>query len=303
MPSTVCRATRAGRRIPTPSTTPTGSVGIGATAPIWGAIARRYAADTAGVPRSAGRQYSLVGDAELDEGAVWEAVLDPTVTDLGEIVWIVDFNRQSLDRVVPNISATRLQAMFSAAGWQVITLKYGRFQTELFARPGGEHLQRRIDEMSNPEYQRLLRCTPAELRERLPGAGDGAPAIAELLAGLDDADLTRVIRGLGGHDIPTLVDAFERIDDTRPTVIFAYTIKGNGLPSAGHPQNHSNLLKPEQLALVAEQLGEQRRRSVASLPRRLAPRLSRAPRSPRACGAPRSPPPSRPLFPRTSAAR
>ncbi len=234
----------------------TGSVGIGATAPIWGAIARRYAADTAGTPRSVGRQYSLVGDAELDEGAVWEAVLDQTVTELGELVWIIDFNRQSLDRVVPNISATRLQAMFSAAGWQVITLKYGRFLTELFERAGGQQLKRRIDEMSNPEYQRLLRCSPADLRDRLPVGGDGAADIAELLAGLDDADLTRVIRGLGGHDIPTLVEAFERIDDVRPTVIFAYTIKGNGLPNAGHPQNHSHLLKPEQLAFVARQLGE-----------------------------------------------
>ena len=234
----------------------TGSVGIGATAPIWGAIARRYAADTAGAPRSSGRQYSLVGDAELDEGAVWEAVLDPTVADLGELVWIVDFNRQSLDRVVPNISATRLQAMFAAAGWQVITLKYGRVLTELFERTDGGHLKRRIDEMANPEYQRLLRCTPAELRDRLPGPGDGAADIAGLLAGLDDADLTGLIGGLGGHDIPTLVDAFDRIDDTRPTVIFAYTIKGHGLPSAGHPQNHSNLLTPEQLALVAGRLGE-----------------------------------------------
>ena len=138
----------------------TGSVGIGATAPIWGAIARRYAADTAGVPRSTGRQYSLVGDAELDEGAVWEAVLDPSVTDLGELVWIVDFNRQSLDRVVPNISATRLQAMFAAAGWQVITLKYGRFLTELFAAPGGEHLQaahRRDVEPRVPAAAALLR--------------------------------------------------------------------------------------------------------------------------------------------------
>ncbi|GAA1942599.1 transketolase-like TK C-terminal-containing protein [Microbacterium deminutum] len=234
----------------------TGSVGIGATAPIWGAIARRYAADTASVPRSAGRQYSLVGDAELDEGAVWEAVLDPSVTDLGELVWIVDFNRQSLDRVVPNISATRLQAMFAAAGWQVITLKYGRFLTALFDAPGGHHLKDRIDGMSNPEYQRLLRCSPAELRERLPGEGPGAGDIRALLDGLDDTQVTRVIRGLAGHDIPSLVDAFDRIDDSRPTVIFAYTIKGNGLPNAGHPQNHSNLLKPDQLALVAQQLGE-----------------------------------------------
>ena len=234
----------------------TGSVGIGATAPIWGGIARRYAADTVGGPRSAGRQYSLVGDAELDEGAVWEAVLDPMVSDLGEIVWIVDFNRQSLDRVVPNISASRLQAMFAAAGWQVITLKYGELLTELFTKPGGQHLKDRIDGMSNPEYQRLLRCSADELRERLPGMGEGSPAIATLLADLDDEQALRVIRGLGGHDIPSLVRAFDEIDDTRPTVLFAYTIKGNGLPSAGHPQNHSNLLKPDQLAQVAAELGE-----------------------------------------------
>jgi pyruvate dehydrogenase E1 component len=234
----------------------TGSVGIGATAPVWGAIARRFAADTAGAERSTGRQYSLVGDAELDEGAVWEAVLDQTVSELGELVWIVDFNRQSLDRVVPNISATRLQAMFQAAGWQVITLKYGRLLTELFEAPGGEHLKRRIDEMSNPEYQRLLRCSAAELRERLPGVGPGAEAIHGILDGLDDAEVTRVVSGLAGHDLPSLVEAFAQIDDTRPTVIFAYTIKGHGLPTAGHPQNHSALLKPDQLAQVAAQLGE-----------------------------------------------
>ncbi len=234
----------------------TGSVGIGATAPIWGGIARRYVADTVGIPRSTGRQFSLVGDAELDEGAIWEALLDPMVADLGELVWIVDFNRQSLDRVVPNISATRLQAMFAAAGWQVIALKYGSLLTELFGRQGGANLKRRIDEMSNPEYQRLLRCSAAELRDRLPGDGDGASAITSLLAELTDDQALRVIRGLAGHDLDSLIGAFSEIDDTRPTVIFAYTIKGNGLPSAGHPQNHSNLLKPAQLAQVAADLGE-----------------------------------------------
>jgi hypothetical protein len=87
------------------------------------------------------------------------------------VCWIVDLNRQSLDRVVPNIGATRLQGMFAAAGWQVLTVKYGRLLKELFTRPGGEALRRRIDEMPNPEYQRLLRCTAAQLRERLPGTG------------------------------------------------------------------------------------------------------------------------------------
>src|SRR5215217_8651103 len=108
----------------------TGSVGIGATAPIWGALARRYVNGHSG-DAGTGRQYSLVGDAELDEGAEWEAVLDPMVGELGEVCWIIDLNRQSLDRVVPNIGATRLQGMFEAAGWQVLTVKYGRLLHEL----------------------------------------------------------------------------------------------------------------------------------------------------------------------------
>jgi pyruvate dehydrogenase complex dehydrogenase (E1) component len=88
----------------------TGSVGIGATAPIWGALARRYV-DAHFPGGGHGRQYSLIGDAELDEGAIWEAVLDPMVAELGEVTWIVDLNRQSLDRIVPNIGATRLGAV------------------------------------------------------------------------------------------------------------------------------------------------------------------------------------------------
>ena len=236
---------------PDPVDYSTGSVGIGATAPIWGALARRYVSKLR--PEvGAGRQYSLVGDAELDEGACWEAVLDPMVGELGEVVWIVDLNRQSLDRVVPNIGATRLSGMFDAAGWQVITVKYGRILEDLFTRPGGDALRRRIDDMPNPEYQRLLRCTPAQQRERLPGDD---PKLAELIAGLDDDTLHAAVRNLGGHDLAALDDAFRAIDDTRPTVIFAYTVKGYGLASEGHPQNHSSLLTPAQMAELGERVG------------------------------------------------
>ncbi|MEJ3656357.1 pyruvate dehydrogenase [Actinomycetes bacterium KLBMP 9759] len=236
---------------PDPVDYSTGSVGIGATAPIWGALARRYTSSIA--PEvGTGRQYSLVGDAELDEGACWEAVLDPMVGELGEVVWIVDLNRQSLDRVVPNIGATQLQGMFAAAGWQVLTVKYGRLLEELFTRPGGPALRTRIDEMPNPEYQRLLRCSPAQLRERLPGE---SAELAALIAELDDTTLHAAVRNLGGHDLGALRDALTSIDDTRPTVIFAYTVKGYGLASEGHPQNHSSLLTNEQLAQLADRVG------------------------------------------------
>jgi pyruvate dehydrogenase E1 component len=240
---------------PDPVDYSTGSVGIGATAPIWGALSRRYLRSTLDASIGGGRQFSLVGDAELDEGAIWEAILDPAVAELGEIVWIVDLNRQSLDRVVPNIAAERLQGMFAAAGWQVIPLKYGGLLESLFARPGGAQLRARIDRMSNPEYQRLLRCTAEELRRRLPGEGDEQTAVAALIADLDDATLLEAVRNLGGHDLDALDQAFEQIDDSRPTVMFAYTVKGYRLPVQGHPQNHSSLLTDAQMRTLAGEVG------------------------------------------------
>ncbi|GII75837.1 pyruvate dehydrogenase E1 component [Sphaerisporangium rufum] len=242
---------------PDPADYSTGSVGIGATAPIWGALARRYVEAHFG-GAGTGRQYSLLGDAELDEGACWEALLDPQVAELGEIVWIVDFNRQSLDRVVPGVGGTRLHGMFAAAGWQVINVKYGALLDELFARPGGAALRARIDAMSNPEYQRLLRCGPADLRARLRDGAAGprdAAEIARLLAGVDDPTLHAAVRNLGGHDLAALCRAYDDIDDGRPTVIFAYTVKGHGLATEGHPQNHSSLLSAEQLAELAARVG------------------------------------------------
>src|SRR4051812_31412625 len=242
---------------PVPADYSTGSVGIGATVPIWGALARRYIGSHFGPGSTGGngRQWSLVGDAELDEGAVWEAVLDPMVAELGEVVWVVDLNRQSLDRVVPMMGATRLQGMFAAAGWQVLTVKYGRRLEELFARPGGAALRDRIDAMPTPESRRLRRHAPADLRRLLPGEGPGAADVAGLIADLPDADLRAAVRNLGGHDPAALRDAFARIDDTRPTVVLAYTLKGYGLATEGHPQNHSALLTEAQLHELAARVG------------------------------------------------
>ncbi|MBA3250316.1 MAG: pyruvate dehydrogenase [Geodermatophilaceae bacterium] len=227
----------------------TGSVGIGATAPIWAALSRRYAGRF-GVPTE-GRQISLVGDAELDEGACWEAIVDPTVGRLGEVLWVVDLNRQSLDRVVPQIAAERLAGMFAAAGWQVLTCKYGRLLTSLFEQPGGAELRARIDSMGNPEYQRLLRSSATQLRERLPG--DSTP-LRRLVETLDDAALRAAVRDLGGHDLAGLRDAFGKVEDDRPSVVLAYTIKGWSLPTEGHPSNHSALLSKGQYAELAATL-------------------------------------------------
>ena len=150
---------------PDPVDYSTGSVGIGATAPIWGALAHRYVAGQFDVPVG-GRQIALLGDAELDEGACWEAIADPMVAKLGEVMWVVDLNRQSLDRVVPDIAAGRLASMFEAAGWHCVMVKYG---PKLAAH---EPLRQRVDAMPNEEYQRLLRADATELRRRLDVVAD-----------------------------------------------------------------------------------------------------------------------------------
>jgi pyruvate dehydrogenase E1 component len=239
---------------PDPVDYSTGSVGIGATAPIWGALARRYL-ERGATDRPVGRQYSLLGDAELDEGACWEAIQDPLVAGLGEVVWVVDVNRQSLDRVVPYAAVDRYAGMFAAAGWQALRLKYGRLLEEMFRMPGGPALRDRLDLMTNEEYQRLLRCRADELRKRLPGDGPRRSDVARLLTAVEDERLHTAVRDLGGHDLAALLDAFAAIDDSRPTVLFAYTVKGHRLASEGHPQNHSRLLTEEQMRELATRLG------------------------------------------------
>src|SRR5438309_1864356 len=123
------------------------------------------------------------------------------VERLGEVLWVIDVNRQSLDRVVPDIAVRRRAGMFKAAGWQTITVKYGRRLRDLFARHGGDALRDRIDSMGNEEYQRLLRTPSAELRERLPGDGPESEPVRRLVADLDDTEIVAAIRDLGGHDL------------------------------------------------------------------------------------------------------
>jgi len=158
---------------------------------------------------------------------------------------------------VPDIAAGRIRSMFEAAGWQTVVVKYGRFLRELFERKGGAGLRLRIDEMSNEEYQRLLRGSTEELRERLPGSGRGRREVEKLIAELEDAELARALRDLGGHDLGDLLEAFRMADATpdRPSVIFAYTIKAWELPTEGHPANHSALLSVAEWEQLAADLG------------------------------------------------
>ena len=232
----------------------TGSVGLGAVAPLFSAATRRYL-DTKFGARGAARFIALVGDAELDEGNVWEAIAEPALAGLGNTMLVVDANRQSLDRVVPDIAVGRMANAFAAAGWHVTQAKYGRRLQGLFDRPGGTALRRHIDEMSNEHYQSLFRLRGSELREQfLEGAARGVP---ESIADVSDDDLPSVVHDLGGHDLVELVRCFRECDAERdrPSIVFAFTVKGYSLPFAGDPLNHAALLSPAQIDDLRSRVG------------------------------------------------
>jgi pyruvate dehydrogenase E1 component len=232
----------------------TGSVGLGAVAPLFAAMARRYIEAHFGPQRPA-RFIALVGDAELDEGNVWEAIADPALQGLGNVMWIVDANRQSLDRVIPGMKVQKLMKFFADSGWHVVEAKYGHLLQAAFARPGGGHLRRHIDDMSNEEYQSLFAHRGAALRERfLAGADD---ELVRFLGDVPDDELAPLVQNLGGHDLQVLAEAYRAADaePDRPSVVFAYTVKGWGLPIAGDPLNHAALLSRAQIDAFRADLG------------------------------------------------
>ncbi len=232
----------------------TGSVGLGAVAPLFSAATRRFV-DAHFDERGPARFIATVGDAELDEGNVWEAIADPATQGLSNVTLVVDLNRQSLDRVVPDIQAHRLQSFFADAGWHVTEAKYGHKLQAAFAEPGGEALRERIDEMPNEAYQSLFAMKPKKMRKTfLKG---GSLALQEWAADIDDATLADLVFNLGGHDLGLLVERFRECDAVtdRPSVVFAYTIKGWSLPMAGDPLNHAALLTEEQIDAFRTELG------------------------------------------------
>ncbi|MCC6705653.1 MAG: pyruvate dehydrogenase, partial [Thermomicrobiales bacterium] len=242
---------------PDPVDFSTGSVGLGAVAPVFASLSAEYNKLHFGEV-SSNRFISLIGDAELDEGNVWETVAEEAIQGLSNVIWIIDLNRQSLDRVIPGVRATRLKALFAGAGWRVFEAKYGARLTAAMEAEHGVSLRRRIDDMSNEEYQALIRISDgAELRRRVSDVADAAyrKEILASIAGTPDDELQHLISNLGGHDLPRLIDVLNQADAVQdaPAVIFAYTVKGWGLPLAGDPMNHSQLLTQAQMdALQAE---------------------------------------------------
>ncbi|GLS54983.1 pyruvate dehydrogenase E1 component [Methylobacterium gregans] len=234
----------------------TGSVGLGVAQTLFGSLVRDYVrAHGWGLDRPEGRMVALLGDAEMDEGNIFEALMEGWKHGLRKTWWIIDYNRQSLDAVIREGLYSRFEEIFRSFGWDVVVLKYGSLMDAAFAEPGGARLRAWIDTAPNQLYAALTFQGGAAWRRRLTqDLADDADALA-LLDRRSDDQLAELMGNLGGHDLVNLLKAFEGADNDRPTVFIAYTVKGYGLPLAGHKDNHSGLLTPAQTELFRERSG------------------------------------------------
>ncbi len=229
----------------------TGSVGLGAVATNFSALTARYL-QSKGALVEGGNFWAVVGDAELDEGNVWEALAEPLLDDIPGIRWVVDLNRQSLDRVIPDLRVHRLERLFEANAWRVIEAKYGRRLVEMFDQKDGDLLKLRIDGMANEEFQSIVSGKSTAIVDRLTAGSRDPKRLAKLLSELSPKEMLEVLTDLGGHDQEVLDESFQAADsDTSPAVVFAYTVKGWGLPFAGDPLNHSALMTKDQVEDLA----------------------------------------------------
>ncbi len=234
----------------------TGSVGLGVAITSFASLVQDYiAAKSWGRDLILGRMVALVGDAELDEGNVYEALQEGWKNDLRNCWWIVDYNRQSLDGIVREGLFAQIEKIFDAFGWDVVRVKYGALQRAAFDEPGGSALRDWIDRCPNQDYSALTFMGGAVWRKRLMEDLGDQGDVSILLDRRSDTELAALMENLGGNCVETMAEVFAAIDHDRPTCFLAYTVKGWGTPIAGHKDNHGGLMNTTQFAAWQQHMG------------------------------------------------
>ncbi len=226
----------------------TGSVGLGVAQTLFSSLVQDYVrAHGWGTIRPEGRMVALVGDAELDEGNIFEALLEGWKQGIRNCWWIIDYNRQSLDAVVREGLWERYEQLFKNFGWDVVIVKYGSLQQAAFKEPGGDRLRQWIDNCPNQLYSALVFAGGAAWRKRLNDEIGDQGNVTRLLEKRSDDELAALMNNLGGHDLPSVLEAFHAATSDKLTCFICYTVKGFGLPMAGHKDNHAGLMTPAQM--------------------------------------------------------
>ena len=235
----------------------TGSVGLGVATTLFASLVQDYVHLHGLAPddRPVGRMVALMGDAELDEGNVFEALLEGWKHDVRNLWWVIDYNRQSLDGVINQFLFQKINDFFRTVDWNVVILKYGKRLQAAFEGPAGEALRQWIDDCPNPLYSALVFKGADGWRRHLKQDLKGTRGLKELLDAHDDDSLHGLMTNLAGHDTEAVLEAFHAVGDDRPHCFVAYTVKGFGLPLAGHKDNHSGLMTPHQMDAFKDAMG------------------------------------------------
>ncbi|WP_417318791.1 1-deoxy-D-xylulose-5-phosphate synthase N-terminal domain-containing protein [Emcibacter sp.] len=235
----------------------TGSVGMGVAATLFDTIVQDYISDHGWRDsESPGRMIALVGDAEFDEGNIFEALLEGWKHHARNLWWVIDYNRQSLDGVVDDALFERISRVFDSLGWKVSALKYGKKLMAARNGPAGEAIVDWIDRCPNQLYSALTYQGGADWRSHLELDLAGTSGLKEFLDSHDDTALAEVMTNLGGHDLESLTEAFDEAgNNEQPQCFIAYTVKGQGLPLAGHKDNHAGMMSPTQMEQFQKQQG------------------------------------------------
>ncbi len=233
---------------------PSGTVGIPPVKAGYLALAYRFAREH-GYEVPDAHFWALTGDSEFREGSMYEAVPDFADREIGNLTWIVDYNRQSLDgpRIVnekqmKSTDADRIEKTMAANGWEVIQVRHGSLRQNLFRKSGGEVFKDFLEkELQDYELQALLLVQ--DMKALKKGIVKEHPNMKKFIEVVSDEELYNAFRDFGGHDIVALAEAMQKSKQStrRPTIIIAHTLKGWGLKMAAAAGNHSALPSEEEV--------------------------------------------------------
>ncbi len=208
--------------------------------------------------------WCLMGDSEFREGSLLEAMPEASERGIGNLTWILDYNRQSLDghRVINEEAlgghdSDRVEGTARANGWDVVHIRHGALRNKVFKDSQyGESLQA-VLETALPDYELQSLLAKNDAQTFINAVGKYDQGAAKALKDLDEKSVVNVLRDLGGHDIEAILEAFgyARTNSNKPTFIIAHTIKGWNLRCAAQSGNHSALMEEEELFELREKSG------------------------------------------------
>lgn len=209
---------------------PTVSMGLGPIFGIYQAHIMRYLEKRGLLPTSNRKVWVFCGDGEMDEPESKGAISLAGREKLNNLIFVINCNLQRLDGPVRGNSKiiTELAKEFSAAGWNVINLIWGRKWDDLIDSDKEGILQKIMDDTVDGEYQNFKSKGGKYTREKFFGKNDETKNMVSHLSDADIEDLNR-----GGHDPIKVFNAYHKAStsESKPSVVLAFTVKGYGMGS------------------------------------------------------------------------